>query len=164
MPDTVGPLPEGFEAALQILAQRLQDCRADWAITASLGLALQGLPLQPHDIDLISDQAGVLAMQTCLADRIIQPVEFRGSETIRSTFGRCEIGGVVVELMGDLQTRAPGEEWTRPPDIRRHRRYCDYHGLRLPVLDAACEAGAYSRMGRLEKAALIDEWLRTHES
>lgn len=163
MPQTMGPLPDGFEVALQILVQRLQDCGVDWAITASLGLALQGLPLQPHDIDLQSDRAGVLVMQACLADYVIQPVEFRGSATIQSTFGRCQIGGVVVECMGDLQTRAPGEEWSRPPDIRQHRRYCDYHGLHLPVMDVAYEAGAYRRMGRLEKAMWIDEWLRTHE-
>jgi hypothetical protein len=29
MPETNGPMPDGFEAALRILTQRLQNCRAD---------------------------------------------------------------------------------------------------------------------------------------
>ena len=123
---------------------------------------LSGLSLAAEPLPSPST-AGVLVMQACLADYVSQPVEFRGSATIQSTFGRCQIGGVVVECMGDLQTRTPGEEWSRPPDIRQHRRYCDYHGLHLPVMDVAYEAGAYRRMGRLEKAMWIDEWLRMHE-
>lgn len=35
--------------------------------------------------------------------------------------------------------------------------------MRLPLLYLQYEAEAYRRMGRLEKAAMIEDWLRKHD-
>ena len=57
--------------------------------------------------------------------------------------------------MGDAQQRPPGGEWGPAPDLARLAIWVEMDDLRLRVLPLAYEADAYRRMGRDEKAALI---------
>lgn len=58
---------------------------------------------------------------------------------------------------------ATGEDWKAPGDVSEHRIFWSYLGMRLPLLYLQYEAEAYRRMGRLEKAAMIEDWLRKHD-
>lgn len=93
-----------FKVLKQILA-RLQDQPIEWVVTGSLGMALQGVPVEVHDIDLQTDQAGAYAIERCLAEYVTMPVHYLASERIRSHFGQLQIDGMQVEIMGALQKR-----------------------------------------------------------
>ncbi|MCW5852548.1 MAG: hypothetical protein KIT87_20910, partial [Anaerolineae bacterium] len=64
-----------------------------WAVTGSVGMALQGIPVEPHDIDLQTDAAGAYEIQRRLAEYSVQPVAFLAGERMRSHFGRLVIEG-----------------------------------------------------------------------
>lgn len=150
--------------ALRIVCDRLSDCSVNWAITGSLGLALQGVPVEIHDIDLLTDEAGAYAIEQRLAEFVTREVSHRVDQKIRSHFGVLTINGVRVEIIGDAETRRSDGKWQEPWDLTQNTRLVNVHGLQVPALSLACEYKAYRRLGRKEKAELLREWLdREHQ-
>ncbi|MCE5209630.1 MAG: nitroreductase family protein [Chloroflexi bacterium] len=152
-------IPERFFLPLQIIAERLQDSGIDWAITGSLGWALQGIPVEIHDIDLQTDEAGAVRMEELLSEFSRQKLYRRISERLQSHFAVLEISRITVEIMGALQKRLENGQWEPAVDIRLHRRWVGYHNMRLPVLSLEYEHRAYNQMGRTEKAHLLEPYL-----
>ncbi len=142
-------------AVLHQLDAALTD--VSWVITGSVGLALQGMPLEPNDVDIQTDDAGTVEIERRLAAHVTQPVALVERSWGRSLLGRLDIDGLQVEVIGDIQKR--GEDgWEPPTDLASLARTIEVEGMRLRVLPLWYEAEAYRRMGRLEKAALIQQY------
>ncbi len=153
-----------FCGVLRILCARLDGCPIPWAVTGSLGMALQGMDLAVHDIDLQTSREGAYEIERRLAEYGVEPVRFLASERIHSHFGAAVIDGVKVEIMGDLQKLLETGAWEAPVSVETYRRWINFEDLRVPVLDLAYEAQAYRRMGRIEKAEKIQRWLEEYRS
>ena len=138
----------------------LNECQAPWVITGSLGMALQGMDIPVHDIDLQTDRPGAYEIESKFPEYVIMPVRYSQAERIRSHFGQLEIDGVQVEIMGDLQKRIDAETWEEPVRVERYRRWVEMEGIQVPVLSLTYEYQAYLKLGRSEKAAMLREWLR----
>ncbi len=152
-------VPESHLAALRKIVQRLHDAPMAWVVTGSLGMALQGMRLDVHDVDLQTDERGAYEIERRLAEYLVQPVRYVISDRIRSHFGVLEIEGVRVEIMGALQKRLDGNQWEPPVDVGAYRRFVEVAGMRIPVLSLAYEEQAYRRLGRMDKARAIRRWL-----
>jgi len=148
-------IPELHLAVLRRLCARLADGDIVWAVTGSAGLALQGVPVEVHDLDLQADAAGIYEIEQRLAEHVAESVHWRSTEKIGSHLGVLEINGLKVELMGGLQKRLPSGEWEPPVDVAALRRFVEVGELRIPVLPLEHEHQAYLLLGRPEKAALI---------
>lgn len=154
---TVAP---AYPAVLRRIAEALAAAPpVDWALTGSLALALQGLPVEPHDIDLQTDAAGAYEIERRLARYSTRPVVYSAAAAICSHFGALAIDGIEVEIMGEVRRRLPDGTWDEPTDLIRHRRWISTHGLLIPVLTLDYEAQAYRKLGRTERAALIRRWI-----
>ena len=151
-------LPAPFLPVLHQLHAALRDRQILWVITGSAGFALRGLPFIPNDIDLQTDEAGAYLLEAALSEFVVQPVAFSGTERIRSHFGQLRMGGIKVEIMGDVQKLVNGR-WQPPPNLAQHREWVPIDGLTLPVLSLAYEREAYAQMGRLETAVRLQKWL-----
>jgi hypothetical protein len=156
-------IPTIFELTLAILYPRLKPVSFPWAFTGSLSMVLQGMNLEIHDIDLQSDAQGAYAIQTLFSEFVTRPVVFSATERIRSHYGALEIAGVKVEIMGDVESRMGGSEWSTPPDLHSLTRWVENEQMRLPVLDLEYEVQAYLRLGRTAKADQIQKFLNTRE-
>lgn len=152
-------LTEHHLKALRELSTRLQDPEINWALTGSTSFALQGVPLTAHDIDVQTDRAGAYAIERLFAAQVVHPVRFKSSATIRSHFGALRLYGIDIELMGDIQKRLPGGAWEEIVDLRPLKRQVELDGMRIPVLDLIYEQQAYLMMGRIERAALLADFL-----
>jgi hypothetical protein len=152
-------ISQAYLRALRQIATRLQDTAVNWAITGSLGFALQGVPVAPHDIDLQTDAAGAYAIARLFAACVVQPVRFTTTEQIRSHLGRLVIAGIDVEVMGDIQNPLGHGEWSAPTDLARHKRLVVIEEMPVPVLSLDYEYGAYLRLGRTAKAEMLRQWL-----
>jgi len=51
-------IPQIHLQVLRKLYERLKDSNVNWVVTGSLGFALQGVPVEPHDIDIQTDKEG----------------------------------------------------------------------------------------------------------
>ncbi|WP_247729469.1 nucleotidyltransferase domain-containing protein [Halovivax limisalsi] len=143
--------------AVRTLRDRLADASIEWALTGSTSFALQGVPLDPDDVDVQTTEAGAYEIEVRFSDAVVDPVSVAESSTIRSHFGAFELDGVRVEVMGDLQKRVDGE-WEPPVDVSAHREYVSLAGEPVPVLSLSYEAIAYDRLGRDERAELLREY------
>lgn len=148
-------LTDRHAAALERFLAGVPD--VDWALTGSTSFALQGVPLEPDDVDVQADAAGVRAMEDAFSEHVTDPVEFVESDRMRSYLGALELAGVEVELVGDLRKRDDEDEWEPPVDVTDHREFVAWRGYEVPVLSLDYEAEAYERLGRGERAALLRE-------
>jgi hypothetical protein len=152
-------IERAFVAVLSRLYHELQGSNVNWVVTGSLSFALQGLPLTPHDIDIQTDKAGAYEIERRFASSVTRKVMFSSTERIRSHFGALQIDGITVELMGDLQKRLPDGRWEDPVDLDRHRRFVAFEEMDVPVLSLEYEAQAYRKLGRVERAQMLQEAL-----
>lgn len=150
-----GALPDAHLAALRNLVALLPLVEVNWALTGSMGHLLQGAPVQPHDIDVQTDEAGALKAAELLAPYLIAPLRRRESERMRSLFGAFVVDGVAVELMGAVQKRLADGSWGPPTDPAEHRRLVHVESLVVPVLSLQYEAAAYASIGRHDRASLL---------
>jgi len=121
-------------AVLRTILTRLRGSDVTWAVTGSLGFALQGMPINPHDIDIQTDQAGVYEIERRLNGYVTRRIVFAETERIRSHFGAAMLDGIAVEIMGALQKRLPNGAWEPPVDVAPHTRIIEVEALRVPVL------------------------------
>ncbi len=129
----------------------------NWVVTGSLNFALQGLPLEPHDIDIQADKEGAYEIERRFSSLVSRSVTFSATERIRSHFGALLIEGIVVEVMGDLQKRLEDGTWETPLELSSQRQFVEREGREIPVLALAYEAQAYLKLGRLERAEMLRE-------
>jgi hypothetical protein len=149
-----------YLAALCKIYSRLKDCRAVWVITGSLGMALQGIDLEVHDIDIQTDRHGAFEIESKFPENIIEPVYYSPSERIRSYFGKLEIEGIQVEIMGDIQKRIDEKTWEEPVQVEHYQRWINIDGMQIPVLSLEYEYQAYLKLGRVERAEILRKWLQ----
>ena len=147
---------------LNVLRQiyaRLNDGGVNWVVTGSLGFALQGVPVEVHDIDIQTDEAGAYEIERRFSEFIIRKVAFSSADKIRSHFGALMIDGIKVEIMGDIQKRLEDGTWEAPVDLKHHKRIVEVEGMDVPVLSLAYEYQAYLKLGRIDKAEILRKWL-----
>lgn len=144
---------------LRRIHARLSDTYVNWVVTGSLGFALQGVPVQPNDIDIQTDEVGAYQIESLFSDVVIREVKFSATERIKSHFGALQIDGIQVEIMGDIQKKGTDGAWEEPVDPAHYRRMVDVDGLLVPVLSLEYEYQAYLKFGRVERAKMLRRWL-----
>lgn len=153
-----------FRAVLRILHERFGSSTITWAVTGSVGLALHGVPVTPHDIDIQTDAAGAYEIERRCREYVTRPVVFSAAERVASHFGALLVDGIKVEIMGDMQHRASDGSWEPPPDLVRIIHVVRLEDLDLPVLPLEHECAAYRKLGRPERAEFLQRWLQNHAS
>jgi hypothetical protein len=156
-------IPEKHYKALKIINENLTGKNINWAITGSVGMVLQGMSMEVHDIDLQADKAGVYAIEEALASYSIKPVYLRESLLTFSYYGVLEIEGIQVEIIGAIQKKVDNGDWEEPVDPEEFCLQVSYKDLTLPVMSLEHEYEAYQIMGRLEKAARIRAFLDSQQ-
>ena len=148
-----------FSKVLIQLHNTLGMAKIRWVVTGSVGLALQGVDVEVHDIDIRTDKAGAHDIEGNLSQYVIRKVEFSSTERIRSHFGELSIDGVKVEIMGDTQQCLADGTWEDVIDISSKMCFINYDGLSMPVFSLEYECEAYEKLGRMEKAEQIKKYL-----
>ena len=131
--------PEGFTTA-----------GIPYKIVGSTCLALHGVPVTPHDIDVETDAAGAFRIEALWPDAVVDPVGLREESTYRTHLGHLSIDGVVVEIMGGMERLDDGG-WVSTADSTETAVELDGVPVRLAWLEE--EALAYVRHGPLERTA-----------
>ncbi len=154
-------IPEPIRRVLVTVSEKLESSKTSWAITGSTSLALQGLSLVPHDVDILTDEDGAYAIAKQFRGQAVDPIGFKTSSKYESHFGKLEIDGVQVEVMGDLRVFRGGR-WlpVMNPSTRKIERV-QVANQRIPVvslvslkdsgyLEERLRRSPNGRVGRLE--------------
>lgn len=151
-------LQEKHLIVLQKIYTKLNSININWVITGSTAFILQGIPLKPNDIDIQTNKEGAYQIQECFKEFITSKVRLSSNGKISSYFGCLEIDSIKVEIMGDIQKNVD-DIWEDAIDLEKYKRYISQNGMKLPILDLQYEYNAYMKMGRIEKAALLKEYI-----
>jgi hypothetical protein len=150
----VPALDAQYRDAIETLAAEVDD--VPWALTGSASFALQGVPVEPDDVDVQTTAPGAYAIAETFENRVVDPVSHSATDRITSYFGALELHGLRVEIMGAVQKRRPPDgTWEPPVNVETHRTFVELDGRSVPVLSLAYEADAYERLGRHERAELL---------
>lgn len=155
----MGRIDPRFVDPLESLRRELEAESIEWALTGSANFALQGVPVEPNDIDVQTTERGAYRIEELFSDHVVDPVSFSESNGIRSHFGKLELNGISVEIMGDLQKRLEDGTWEASVDIPSHREFVTFRGHELPVLSLRYEEEAYAKLGRTERVALLRRYI-----
>lgn len=139
-----------WRVVLRQLAQALNAAGIDYRVVGSAALALHGIDVTVHDLDLEMSRADANRFQARFAAQATMPVAWRESEHLRSYFGRYEIDGVQVEVMAEFERRRRGR-WL--PSLSATRDERDLDGTPVRLLSLEEEVLAQLRRGRLQKVA-----------
>lgn len=101
---------QDIEHALALLHDLLSQVKGKWYVIGTTGLMLADYPVIPKDIDILTDKDTALAISRSL-EAYRSPVQLKANEKFRSQFSRYTVGGISVEVMGDLQVNTPNG-WT----------------------------------------------------
>lgn len=149
-----------FGDVVERLLEALLDPSLDWALTGSTSFALQGVPVQPNDVDVQTTESGAYEIERRFEEQVTDPVSFQSNEGIRSHFGALSVDGVTVEIMGAVQKQHDDGTWEPPVDIDTHRQFVSFRGNQTPVLALDYEARAYEQLGRTERAQLLRDYMK----
>ena len=145
---------------LRKIYARMMNTNVNWVVTGSFSFALQGIALEPHDIDLQTDEAGAYEIERRFSEFVTRKVVLSCSEKIRSHFGALLIDGIKVEIMGDISKRLENGTWEEPINLDRYKRSIVVEGMQIPVLSLEHEYQAYLKLGRIEKAEVLKQALK----
>ena len=119
---------------------------------------IHGMFFDVNDIDIQTDKAGAYKINELLKIYEVTPVSFSSTDIIRSHFGRFEINGISIEVMGDIQKMNNGD-WEEIINLQPLIQWQTYKDMRLPVLDIRYEEMAYRVLGRYERAETLKTFI-----
>jgi hypothetical protein len=158
---------DALRAALFSFHDRLAGLDIEWAVTASMNLALQGLAVTPNDIDVLTDADGTYRIEELFAEHVVRPIKSpeiatKTDEGLRSHYGALSLDGIEVELMGNVEHRIDGE-WVPIDDVATHREFIEREGRDIPIMPLDHELTGYRDLGRTERVALLEAHMEREE-
>jgi hypothetical protein len=144
---------------LKLLCKGLESSNVRWVLAGSLSLALQGVNVEPNDIDLLTDRQGAFRINEILKKYEKKKVEYSEAEKVSSFLGVFEIQGVKVEVMGDYRERQ-GAKWVSLSKRLENPKIIEIDGIAIPVSPIEDQLTSYRRSTRpkdVEKTEKISQ-------
>jgi hypothetical protein len=125
-----------WEDALLTLLQRIEGQHVNWWLVGSTALAVRGLNVAPHDIDLCVDDASAFSLGALLEDCLIEPVQnLQG--WVSNLFGRAFLHARI-EWIGEVDEHLDDDDVNDfGPVAASRKETITWHGyeIQVPPLD-----------------------------
>jgi len=135
---------------LEMLTRRLSVNPAFWRLEGSTNLYVQGVPVQPKDLDITCYMADIAAFRKAMSPQVVAEY-FDNSKPAQMLI--CRLNQQKVELIG--------RDHSDPLAMEDKTIWTEWRRLRLPMLPLPYAKEFYQRIGRTEKVELIERYLTT---
>ncbi len=153
--------PLNFESVLIFLSEKLK--KYDYVIRGTASLVLQNIEMNVDDIDILCDRENAYAINKALKEYVTDAVDYKESESYKSCFGKFNIKGVLVEVMGDWQIKNSGGVWSRIFDGQEYNEV-KVNGNIIKVSTIESEIEMFTNMQRWNALRKIKEQLEDKKS
>jgi hypothetical protein len=148
-------MKQSFKTAITTIHNKLKDTNVNWALFGSMNLLLQGLPVEPNDIDVLTDDKGAYEMEKLLSEYSTKKVKYCSDGKVTSHFGALGIDGVKAEIVGD---------YTSNKDMKlifdmNDKIMVNFEGMLIPCMPLEKELAAYDKEERSERVKMIQQYL-----
>lgn len=147
-------MADDVEQVLKQVVARLDDVGVPWAVTGSMSLFLQGVAVDPADVDLQTTDDGVPDLVQALTGEVELAPTQAENPPYRSMFAVVRVDGVAVDVMGDLSLQTVDGGWVPAPDVET-RTTVTVDGAAVPVIPLQEQMAAYRALGREDRVKKI---------
>jgi hypothetical protein len=151
--------PVYWEKGLLQFLERVDGKGIDWWLTGSCAACIRGIPLNPHDVDIMVNSRDVPLIQSIFHDVTIEPiVDTHGWLT--KEFGvlflqaRVDIASDPVAALDEPEPVDCG------PYAKAHLEEVVWHGYTVRVPPVALQLNVNRKRGRLERVKLLEEFIK----
>ena len=145
-----------WDQALQALLQRLAQYNIQWWLIGSAALAVRGLDIIPHDLDLIVDDEGAIKLGEIMSDALIGPVE-DAHGWISTWFGRAFLHSRI-EWAGGIRTNVDEYGVTEfGPTAGRRLETITWRGYPLLIPPLDIQRDVNERRGLKDRVRKIEQ-------
>lgn len=143
-------LSTNITSVLNIISRRLEHDDIDWVIITSCALALHGLDIEPMDVDILTDEYGLLKIDKALCDyKILLSENNSPSAIFDSTMSTFCINGFSVEVMSGFKIKSSSDDvWYGMDYLLKYCTMIDIGNRAIPVLPLLQLIEMYKLMGR----------------
>lgn len=144
-----------FKKAIKIIHKLLNENKIKWALVGSTDMQLQGMDVNPRDLDIVVQLKDLEKMQEIFSEYNASPVKKLEPMTDEPAWEvKIEIEGVEVQILGERNT---GEYVSKLLVNRLTKIKLD--DIEIPCFTLEAEAQAYTETNREHKARLIHKFL-----
>lgn len=115
-------LSKNILSTLKKLYQMINCHDIFWFLSGSTSLAVQGVDVEPHDIDIVTNKKGSKILDGLLAEYRVEALRLVESEKMRSYWGTYGIGGVKIDTVADFQYRLEDGSWSKIKKLRQIKK------------------------------------------
>ncbi len=140
---------------LQFISEKFQS--VNWALIGSANLAFQGINIDVHDIDILTDEKSFEKIKEIFKD-FKKPAEKAANSRFKSNYEVFLINNIKVEVMEGLMFKDDKNRWIKLFDLS-DRIFKQADNLKVPVMPLKKSYEAYIKSGKAEKANLIKKFI-----
>ena len=149
---------------IKTLYSKLYNSDIVWVIGGSLALKIEGLDVEPRDIDLFTNKEGAYRIEELFAEFLTRKVTFSTKDNVRSHFGALNINGIEVEIIGFIEFQDEDGTWYGGRKLEDVRNFFELDDMEIPLMKLESQLRGYKRIGRKERIDIIEDWLRSNSS
>ncbi len=153
-------------AAIVTIAKSSAASGVRWLVGGSVGSVLHGVEIgtKPNDLDIDTTGEGSLSLEALLSRYVQEPLAFSETSLYRNHFGRLNICGVKVDLIGDLDVKHPAfvHRFRITPDVWCKRAIILIDGFQVGLTPLEHQLILNLIRGREDRIQPIASYLRRH--
>jgi len=151
-------LEDKFKETLKFLYSELKDKCLTWVVIGSTNLALQGIEVNPHDIDIITNPENLKTMEKIFRDYVTKPIYKKPPLTKNSPESyelKLSINNIEVQIIGEHESDIYYSQIRKGNLVQ-----VELDNIKVPCFALKSEAETYAKIGREYKAKLIRDFFR----
>ena len=144
--------------ALASFCKTMGSEKPDWWLAGSCAMAIRGIPVDPHDIDIMIDSGDVAEVTEIFSDYLIEPIVDTGG-WVTKDFGvvflhaRIDIASDPAAILDEPDPVDCG------PYAKANLEVVDWEGFKIKVPPVELHLNANKKRGRLDRVAMIERYL-----
>ena len=142
---------ENLKQTLRLLSGHLKNL--NYVFIGSVNLFLQGMKMVPRDIDILTTADDIILIDKILMNYRTKEIYFYESNERNSFRSFYNINGYEIEVLGNVNNTY------RKLDYSDDTILIDHDDNIFPCMSLLAEAEVYRKMGRVEKAKIIEDFV-----
>ncbi len=147
-------IPQKNIEALKKINKIFSDKKIDWILKGSMALAIRGINVEVHDIDIFINKKDIEKIPPIFDSNTKRTLEYVQTDAlnIRSLWGTYIFDEAEIDIVSEVEHKINGK-WKRI-NIKKTTKVV-FEGMKFKILDLEEEYDGYLALGRTEKAITI---------
>jgi len=149
---------------LKIIQDKIKNKKINWVLLGSASLLLQGVDINPKDIDIFTNKPGAFDFYDSLKEFTLHNIRHSAGPggDLLSWFCKYKINEIEVEVNGDAEIKDGKGGWFKSDSLQK-RKNLNVNGIEIPILSIKDELEQTKKRIREKdnkKIKIIEDFLK----